>query len=64
MMVKKTSTPRIKQIAKKMIQCERFISGVEVRREKESPLPKRVGSSASLFFMCIWVVRVPSRWLR
>jgi hypothetical protein len=53
MIVKKTSNPRIKQIARKMIQCERFICGAEVWRAKELPLPARLGSSASLFFVSI-----------
>ena len=61
MIVKKTSNPRIKQIAKKMIQCERLICGVEVWRAKEPPSPERVGLSANLFFVSIWVVRGPSR---
>ena len=59
--VKKTSNPRIKQIAKKMIQCERLICGVEVWRAKGPPSPARVDSSANLFFVCIWAVREPSR---
>ena len=43
----------VKQMAMKMIQCERFISGTEDWREEELPVPAREGSSANLVFVSI-----------
>ena len=57
--VAKTSNPRIKQMTKKMIQCERFICGIGVRRGGGLSVPERDGSSANLVFVSIVSVRVP-----